>query len=303
MDRLSEMEAFVSVVDQGGFTEAAKKLGVSKSAISKHVSALEARLGARLLNRTTRRVNPTEIGLAYYDKAIAVLAGALEADEMVNAMQTAPRGALRVSVPVSFGISQLSGIVADFLEAYPDVSLNMVLDDRFVELVAEGFDVAIRIGKLEDSSLRARKLAESQTLLVASQSYLDAHGVPSCIEDLSNHTLLHYSNLSTGNFWRLRSKTGEERHVRVGGRLTANNGESLQKAAENGLGISLVPTFILGSALEDGRLVQLLPELALENLGIYAVYPPGRFTQPKVRAFIDFLAESLRGRGPERWPG
>ncbi|WP_112321086.1 LysR family transcriptional regulator [Oceanibium sediminis] len=303
MDRLSEMEAFISVVDQGGFTEAAKKLGVSKSAVSKHVSALEARLGARLLNRTTRRVNPTEIGLAYYDRATVVLSGAAEADEMVNAMQTAPRGALRISVPVSFGISQLSGIVGAFLAEYPDVSVNMVLDDRFVELVAEGFDVAIRIGKLEDSSLRARKLAETQALLVASKSYLDVHGTPACIEDLSAHTLLHYSHLSTGNFWRLRSKTGEERHVRVGGRLTANNGESLKKAAESGLGISLVPTFILGSAIEDGRLINVLPDLALENLGIYAVYPPGRFTQPKVRAFIDFLAEKLRGLGPERWPG
>lgn len=303
MDRLSEMEAFVSVVDQGGFTDAARKLGMSKSAVSKHVSALEGRLGARLLNRTTRRVNPTEIGLAYYDRARQVLHGAAEADEMVNAMQTAPRGALRVSAPVSFGISQLSGVVGDFLNAYPDVSVNMVFDDRFVELVAEGFDVAIRIGQLEDSSLRARKLAESNIFLVASEAYLNANGRPKTIEDLSNHVLLHYSNLSTGNFWRLRTKSGEERHVRVGGRLTANNGESLRRAAESGLGIALVPAFILGTALEEGQLERVLPELELDMLGVYAVYPPGRFTQPKLRAFIDFLAERLKGRGPERWPG
>ncbi|NNU79178.1 LysR family transcriptional regulator [Halovulum dunhuangense] len=302
MDRLSEMEAFVAVVDQGGFTDAAKKLGMSKSAISKHVSSLEARLGARLLNRTTRRVNPTEIGLAYYDRATTVLTGALEADEMVNAMQTAPRGALRVSVPVSFGISQVSGLVGEFLNEYPEVSVNMVLDDRFVELVAEGFDVAIRIGRLEDSTLRARKLAESRALIVASPGYLAMHGTPETIDDLADHTLLHYSNLSTGNFWRLRTKSGEERHVRVGGRLTANNGESLRRAAESGLGIGLVPSFILGRAVEEGRLVALLPDVEQDMLGIYAVYPPGRFTQPKVRAFIDFLADRLKGRGPDVWP-
>ena len=302
MDRLSEMEAFVCVVDQGGFTDAAKKLGMSKSAVSKHVSALEARLGARLLNRTTRRVNPTEIGLAYYDRVMNVLSSATEADEMVTAMQTAPRGALRVSAPVTFGTLHLSGLISEFLGAYPELSVNMVLDDRFVELVAEGFDVAIRIGKLEDSSLRARKLAESNSYMVASPAYLKAHGTPQRIEDLSDHTLLHYSNLSTGNFWKLRNKSGEERQVRVGGRLTANNGASLKKAAEDGLGISLVPAFILGDAVERGTLVKLLPDIQMAPLGIYAVYPPGQFMQPKLRAFIDFLAESLKGRGPDHWP-
>ena len=301
MDRLSEMEAFVAVVDQGGFTDAARKLGMSKSAVSKHVSALEARLGARLLNRTTRRVNPTEIGLAYYDRATAVLSGASEADEMVGAMQSAPRGALRVSVPVSFGISQLSGLVGNFLEEYPDVSVNMVLDDRFVELVAEGFDVAIRIGELADSTLRARKLAETRSVIVCSPSYIEKHGQPGSIDELSDHNLLHYSNLSTGNFWKLRAKSGEERHVRVGGRLTANNGESLMRAAESGLGIALIPSFILGDAVTTGRLVALNMGAEPAVLGIYAVYPPGRYTQPKLRAFIDFLAERLRGRGPEDW--
>ncbi len=302
MDRLSEMEAFMSVVDQGGFTDAAKKLGISKSAVSKHVSALEARLGARLLNRTTRRVSPTEIGLAYYDRAAVVLSGASEADEMVNAMQTAPRGALRVSVPVSFGISQVSRIVGSFLGEYPDVSVNMVLDDRFVELVAEGFDVAIRIGKLEDSSLRARKLTETRMVMVASPAYLAAKGRPKTIESLSDHVLLHYSHLATGNFWRLKTRSGEERHVRVGGRLTANNGESLLRAAESGLGIALIPSFILGQSLTEGRVEVIDARAELDTLGVYAVYPPGRFMQPKLRAFIDFLAENLKGRGPDHWP-
>ncbi|MEO0911762.1 MAG: LysR family transcriptional regulator [Pseudomonadota bacterium] len=301
MDRLSEMEAFVSVVDQGGFTDAARKMGVSKSAVSKHVSALEARLGARLLNRTTRRVSPTEIGLAYYDRATGVLSGAAEADEMVNAMQDAPRGALRVSAPVSFGISQISPRVGAFLCEYPDISLNLVLDDRFVELVAEGFDMAIRIGHLEDSTLRARKLAESRVIMAASPDYLAKHGTPEKLDDLSDHLLLHYSNLSTGNFWRLQTKSGEERHIRVGGRLTANNGESLLKAAQSGLGIGMLPSFILGDTLEKGSLVEITPDLQKITLGIYAVYPPGRFVQPKLRAFIDFLAQSFKGIGPDDW--
>lgn len=301
MDRLAEMEAFVQVVDQGGFTDAAKKLGTSKSAISKHVAALESRLAVRLLNRTTRRVSPTEIGLAYYDRAKAVLKDAAEADDMVTAMQSQPRGALRVSAPVSFGITHLSQAISAFLLSYVEVEINLVLDDRFVEIVAEGFDVAIRIGNLADSSLRVRKLAESRMLLVASPTYLDARGYPRSLDELPEHDLLHYSNLSTGNVWRLRTFRGEERQFRVGGRLTANNGEALRRACESGLGIALQPAFILGNAVRSGKLVELLTDHPLETIGIYAVYPPGRFTQPKLRVFINFLAEHFRGMGPDDW--
>jgi DNA-binding transcriptional LysR family regulator len=303
MDRLAEMEAFVCVIDQGGFTDAARKLGVSKSAVSKHIASLESRLAVRLLNRTTRRVSATEIGLAYYDRAKTVLKDAAEADSMVTAMQSEPRGALRVSVPVSFGITQLSGAVSAFLETYPEVEINLVLDDRFVELVAEGYDLAIRIGALADSSLRVRKLAESRMLLVASPRYIKQRGAPASLEDLSEHTLLHYSNLSTGNVWRLRTLKGQERQVRVGGRLTANNGEALRLAAEAGLGIALLPAFIIGDAIRAGRLVELVPDQPLEQLGIHAIYPAGRFTQPKLRAFIDFVADYFKGMGPDNWRG
>lgn len=301
MDRLAEMEAFVHVVEQGGFTDAARKLGVSKSAISKHVAALESRLAVRLLNRTTRRVSPTEIGLAYYDRAKTVLKDAAEADDMVTAMQAEPRGALRVSVPVSFGITHLAGAVLAFLEAYPEVEVHLVLDDRFVEIVAEGFDLAIRIGTLADSSLLARKLAETRMMLVASPRYVAARGTPRTVDDLTEHQLLHYSNLSTGNVWRLRTIKGQERQIRVGGRLTANNGETLRRAAEAGLGIAMQPSFILGNAVSEGRLVEILPDHPLETVGIHAVYPPGRFTQPKLRVFIDFLAEHFRDMGPDNW--
>ncbi|MCB1352145.1 MAG: LysR family transcriptional regulator [Rhodobacteraceae bacterium] len=299
MDRLAEMEAFVNVVDNGGFTEAARKLGVSKSAISKSVSSLEARLAVRLLNRTTRRVSPTEVGLAYYDRARAVLKDALDADSMVTAMQDSPQGSLRISVPVSIGMGEISDAVAKFLTAYPNVEVNLVLDDRFVELVAEGFDMAIRIGVLSDSSLMARKLAEARVMLVASPEYLRTHGTPATIDDLNHHHLLHYSNQSTGNFWRLRTHSGEERHIRVGGRFTANNANSLMKAVEAGIGISRIPSFVLGDAIRAGRLVELLPDSTADPIGIYAVYPPGPFPQPKLRAFIDFLVEYFRTSIPE----
>jgi len=303
MDRLTEMEAFVQVVDHGGFTDAARKMGLSKSAVSKHVSALEGRLAVRLLTRTTRRVSPTEVGLAYYDRARAVLTQAEEADSMVTAMQATPKGSLRVSAPVSFGVTQVAAAVARFLGAHPEVDVNMVLDDRFVELLAEGFDVAIRIGNLPDSSLKAKKLTGTRSVIAASPGYLAEAGTPRSIDDLGQHRLLHYSQLSSGNFWRLRAPGGEERQVRVGGRLTVNNGEALMRAAEAGLGIAQIPSFMLGAALEEGRLVEVLPDRPPEILGVYAVYPQGRFPQPKLRAFIDFMAEHFKGRGPDGRPG
>jgi DNA-binding transcriptional LysR family regulator len=301
MDRLTEMEAFVRVVEHGGFTEAARKMGMSKSAVSKHVSALESRLAVRLLNRTTRRVSPTEVGLAYFDRARAVLAEAGEADSMVTAMQATPSGSLRISAPVNFGISQVSPAVAEFLSAWPEVEIDMVLDDRFVELVAEGFDLAIRIGTLADSSLKARKLAEARSVVAASPKYLAEAGVPETIGDLTRHRLLHYSQLTSGSHWRLRAASGEERQIRVGGRLTVNNGQALMKAAEAGLGISMIPSFMLGDALATGRLVEVLADRPPDLLGIYAVYPQGRFPQPKLRAFVDFLVAYFKGKGPDDW--
>ena len=299
MDRLTEMEAFVRVVDLGGFTDAARKMGVSKSAVSKHVSALEARLGARLLNRTTRRVNPTEIGLAYYDRAARVLSEATEADAMAASMQGTPQGELRVSAPLSFGIRHLGPAVSDFLKAYPEVAVRVSLDDRFVELVAEGFDLAVRIGALPDSTLIARKLAETALVLIASPDYLKRAGTPQSIDDLAEHQLLHYSNLASGHSWRLRAPSGDERQVRAVGRLTVNNGDALLRAACDGLGIALSPAFICAEALREGTVVEVLPAARPAPLGLWAVYPAGRFTQPKLRVFVDFLAERFKTSGPD----
>ncbi|MGR3484876.1 MAG: LysR family transcriptional regulator [Paracoccaceae bacterium] len=301
MDRLTEMEAFATVVDQGGFTDAARKLGISKSAVSKHVSSLEARLGARLLTRTTRRVSPTEIGLAYYDRARRVLNDAGEADALVSAMQSDPSGLLRVSVATDFGVNHLSPILGAFLSKYPEIQVNMVMGNRYVELISEGFDMAVRIGELEDSSLRARKLMETTTRMIASPGYLTTHGRPARIDDLNEHKLLHYSGQSGGAVWKLTAPSGERRQVRTAGWLTVNDGQSLLNACISGLGIAYLPGYLYADALEAGLVEHVIPDLPGETQGIYAVYPPGRFTQPKVRAFIDFLVASFGSRADDVW--
>ncbi len=301
MDRLTEMEAFAHVVDQGGFTDAARKMGISKSAVSKHISSLEARLGARLLNRTTRRVSPTEIGLAYYDRARRVLNDAGEADALVSSMQSAPTGLLRVSVATDFGSLHLSPVLGSFLSQYPDMSVNLELDNRYIELFSEGYDAAIRVGEMEDSTLRARKIADSTLRMVASPKYLEVHGRPRRIDDLSAHKLLHYSNQSNNAVWKMTSLSGEKRHVRTTGSFTVNDGQSLLNAAINGLGIAYLPSFLYHAAMDTGLVEDVMPELPKERQGIYVVYPPGKFTQPKVRAFIDFLVMTFAKKGPDHW--
>ncbi len=301
MDRLTEMEAFATVVDQGGFTDAAKKMGISKSAVSKHVSSLEARLGARLLNRTTRRVSPTEIGLAYYDRARRVLNDAGEADALVSSMQSAPSGLLRISVATDFGVNHLSPVLGDFLHQYEDITVNMVLNNRYVELISEGFDMAVRIGELEDSTLRARRLTETSKRMVAAPSYFEKYGRPEKIDDLNEHKLLHYSNAAAANVWKLTAPSGEKRQVRTSGWLTVNDGQSLLNAAVSGLGIAYLPSFLFDDAMKAGLVEEAMPDLPVEKQGIYAVYPPGRFTQPKVRAFIDFLVREFADKGPDKW--
>ena len=257
MDRLTEMEAFATVVDQGGFTDAAKRMGISKSAVSKHVSSLETRLGARLLNRTTRRVSPTEIGLAYYDRARRVLNDAGEADSLVTSMQSAPSGLLRISVATDFGVNHLSPILGEFLGDFPDITVNMVLNNRFVELISEGFDMAIRMGELEDSSLRARKLTETTKRMIAAPSYFEEYGRPEKIDDLNEHKLLHYSNQSAGNVWKLTAPSGERRQVRTAGWLSVNDGQSLLNACVSGLGIAYLPSFLYADAMEKLSLIHI----------------------------------------------
>ncbi len=299
MDRLTEMEAFATVVDQGGFTDAARKLGISKSAVSKHVSALEARLGARLLNRTTRRVSPTEIGLAYYDRARRVISDAGEADALVSAMQAAPAGLLRVSVARDFGGACLAPALGEFLTAHPQVTLDMVLGDRPVELISEGFDMAIRLGALEDSSLRVRRIARTALRLVAAPAYFQAHGWPLRLEDLASHRLLHRSGQASEQVWRIATASGERRAVRGTGPVAVNDGASLMRLALAGFGIARLPGFLCAPALRDGRLQEALPDLPPDTLAIHALTPPGRFPQPKTSAFADHLAQHFATHPPD----
>lgn len=299
MSRLTEMEAFATVVEEGGFTDAARKMGISKSAVSKHISALEMRLGARLLSRTTRRVNPTEIGLAYYDRASRILNDAGEADALVAALHATPSGALQICAPWDFGSHRISPLLGGFLAEFPDITVNMELNNQEVDLIAQGFDLALRIGEQKDSSLRARKLCEIRFRLVASPGYLKTCGKPSCIRDLPNHRLLHFSSRPGQNVWKLTDQDGTTSHIHANGGLSVNDGQILLQAAKSGMGIAYLPDFLFEDAMAEGVIVDVLPALPASTQNIYAVFPPGRYTQPKVRAFIDFLVTALSGTGPE----
>ncbi len=301
MDRLTEMEAFATVIDQGGFTDAARKLGISKSAVSKHIASLEARLGARLLNRTTRRVTPTEIGLLFYDRARQVLSEAGEAERLVAALQAAPSGNLRVAVDADFGRAMLCPLIDAFLAAYPKLAVTLVLTEHEVDLVAEGFDVAVRVGELGDSNLRARKITTATQRLVASAGYLQRYGRPLDLDALSEHRLLFASAQASGRVWKLRAPSGETRLIRGTAPLVVNDAKALLDAAKKGLGIAYLPSFVVHTALKEGLVEEVLPQLPREVFAVQAVYPTGRFTLPKVRAFVDFLLAEFAGKGPETW--
>lgn len=290
MDRLSEMEAFTAVIDQGGFTGAAHKLGISKSAVSKHVSSLETRLGTRLLNRTTRRVNPTEVGLVYYDRARTVLTAASEADATVTALHTEPSGTLQIAVPTSFGTQMISPLIGGFLKLHPSVDVNMEFTDRDVDMVSENFDLSLRLGQMRDASMRSYRLDTLTLHLVASPDYLEAAGEPRRIEDLAQHRLLHVQDDEGDPSWSLVATSGEMRIVRTRGRLVSNNAHCVRDNALGGLGIAFLPDFLVDEDLAQGRLQSVLPALPTQTAPLLAVYPPDRAVLPRVRAFLDYIA-------------
>ncbi len=290
MDRLAAIEAFVRVGESGSFSEAARRLRTSKSAVSRQVSALEAELGARLLHRTTRSLTLTEAERDYLQRASRVLADLEEANQSVTKLQTAPRGKLRVNAPMSFGFLHLAPAIPDFLSRFPEVEIDMVMNDRFVDLVDEGFDVAVRIGNLADSSLVARRLAPIRRALCASPAYLKARGAPTTPDELKQHACLCYSNLSLPHEWRFIDAKGRPWPVEVKGPLTANNGDALRAGAVGGLGLAYLPTFIAGEDLKAGTLETVLDAFVPQDMTLNAVYPHARHLSPKVRAFVDFLA-------------
>ena len=298
MDNLTDVAVFVRVVERGSFTLAADELELSRAVVSKYVSRLEERLGARLLHRTTRRLSLTEAGAALFEASRAAIERIEEAEGAVAQLQSEPRGRLKVSAPMSFGILHLGAAMAEFARAHSRVSLDVRLDDRFVNLVEEGVDVAIRIGALTDSSLVARRLATTTTLVCAAPSYLAEHGEPEVPEDLATHECLIYSYLSTANVWRFTAPDGREIPVAVNGGFRINNGIVLADAAVAGRGVLLAPTFYVAPQLREGKLRRILAGYSLPQLGIHAVYPQRSQVPPKVRAFVDFLVKRF-GRRPE----
>ncbi|HLZ85332.1 MAG TPA: LysR family transcriptional regulator [Caulobacteraceae bacterium] len=295
MSLFDDMTTFVRAVEAGSFSGAAQKLGVAKSMVSRRIAALEARLGASLFHRTTRRLRLTEIGLAYADRARQILADVAEADEIAGCLQSALRGRLSVAAPMSFGLRHLSGAIAAFLTLHPELEIELDLNDRNVDLVSEGHDLAMRIGDLSDSSLIARRLASCRQVVCASPAYLAARGAPLTPADLAAHDGLIYSNRTAAEIWRFRVG-GEWRTASPGARrLGANNGESLLDAAIAGLGLTILPTFIVGDAVAKGDLSVILADYPLPSRSLYAVWPPNRQLSAKVRAFVDFLVERCAG--------
>ena len=296
MDRLANIEAFVRVAEAKSFSEAARRLRSSKSVVSRSVGALEAELGVRLFHRTTRSLALTEAGRGYFERATRILADLEEANLAVGQLQSAPRGRLRVSAPMSFGFLHLAPALPDFLGLYPEVAVDLALNDRFVDLVDEGFDVAVRIGAMDDSSLIARKLAPIRRVVCASPGYLKARGLPKSPDDLKGHECLFNSNIASSQEWRFTTPEGKPWPVAVNGRLSANNGDAMRVAALKGLGLVNLPTFIVGGDLQERALVTVLDEFISQDLVMSAVYPHSRHLSPKVRAFVDYLADRF---GPQ----
>jgi DNA-binding transcriptional LysR family regulator len=293
VDRLDEINAFAAVADARSFTQAARRLGVSSAQVSKLVARLENRLSARLLNRTTRDVSLTDTGRAYLERARQVLEDFASLESSVRD-ESGPRGALRISAPVSFGAAELTPALLEFAAAYPLVALDVSSTDRMVNLVEEGFDVAVRIGQLEDSSLIARKLAAVRMVTCAAPDHLARTGRPQTPEDLAAHEAILDTNGADPTVWRFRSGAAR-REVRVRGRLRFSGASACVAAARAGFGVTRVPAFAAAEDLRAGRLQALLCDFEPELIHVHAVYPHGRHLAAKVRAFVDFLAHRYAG--------
>lgn len=291
MDKFAALNVFKHVVEAQGFAAAARQLGMSRSAVNRLVIALEAELGAQLLSRTTRRVAPTATGLAFYERARAILGDLEEAEHAVGESHATPKGGMRINAPMTFGTMHLASAITDFMARYDDIQVQLVLNDRFVDPVEEGFDLTIRIAEpQDDTSLVDHRLIEARRVLCASPDHIAKHGTPAHPRELKSRRCLHYGHLPTGSAWRLTGPDG--RHdIRVNGVLCSNNGEVLKTAALDGLGIALLPTFIVAEALRAGRLVAVLPDFRPPEIWVCVIYPPGRHLSAKVRLLTDFLID------------
>ena len=294
MDHLASMTAFVRAAELGGFAPAATALGISPTMVGLHVRALETRLGSRLLNRTTRRQSLTEVGRLYYERCRQILADIEDADQTASLLRAAPRGCLRVNAPVSYGVHALTPVLTEYLASYREVEVELAVNNRVIDLVDEGFEVAFRVGVLPDSNLVARPLAPYQLVMCASPAYLAEHGEPRNPRDLLRHNCLLFERWGAPRHWSFTN--GE--NIEVSGTFRTDSGESLRVAAKRGLGVIQQPSVLVDEDLRDGRLVRVLPEHDLPALPIHLVYLPDRRPTPKLRTFIDFVLARLGPHAP-----
>ncbi|WP_034295309.1 LysR family transcriptional regulator [Herbaspirillum sp. RV1423] len=292
MNKLREIECFIAVAELGSFVKAADALNVSKAAISRTILELEARLGARLMQRTTRRLSLTEAGALYLQRCKQIVSALDDADQMLTVGNADPTGLLRINVPQSFGVLHLSKVWPCLLQRYPGIKLDITLSDRIVDIIEEGYDMAIRIARLPSSSLIYRKLASTRIVVCAAPDYLEKHGTPHHPEDLKDHMVMGYSYSADKDEWHFDGPEGAV-SVKTHVRMHANNGDTCIAAALAGIGITRQPTFMLSEYIHSGKLVPLMPDYMSAELGIYAVYPSRTHLPAKVRATIDFLVHAF----------
>ena len=289
MDRLRQIEVFVTVVEKGSFVGAGEALNLSRAAVSKSVSELEKRVGGRLLQRTTRRISLTEAGTAYYQRCKHILDQVDEADQAVGVVTGRAVGRLKVNAPLSFGIQYLGNLWGPFLKQYPELELEIVLSDQLVDVIDEGYDAVIRISKLVDSTLIQRRLTSTRLIPCASADYIHAHGIPLKPEALSKHATIGYLYGGGRDIWSFTAADGRVSDITTQPTIRANNGDTCKALALSGQGIALLPDFLIWQELRQQKLLPILPEYQVAELGIYIVYPSRKQLSAKVRAFIDFL--------------
>jgi DNA-binding transcriptional LysR family regulator len=301
MDRLHAMEVFVRVVETGSFSQAAREFSVTQSTATKHVAMLEERLKARLLNRNTRGASLTEAGALFYEKCKVILREAEEADGIVQTRQAQAHGLLRIGSSVAFGRRVVVPLALEFMQLHPQLQVDLAFEDRYTDLVAQGIDVALRLGKLADSGLGARFLGTNPWLMVASPGYLQQHGSPQGPEDLARHATLIYSSVQGNDVWRVQGPRGGAT-VNVSGRMRSNNLSALVAAARCGLGIAALPWYVASDSLGSGALQQVLPGHSLPEQEIHAVFPSPKLVPGKVQAFVAFIAGRFDGEWWQRIP-
>ncbi|PZO60833.1 MAG: LysR family transcriptional regulator [Phormidesmis priestleyi] len=299
MDKLESMRAFTEVVNHGGFAAAGRQMGLSRSVVNKLVAQLEADLDVQLLQRTTRMVSPTDMGRAYYSRCVDILAEVAAADVAVSQLRDQPKGSLRINAPMSFGTLHLAEALAHFMTQYPDIQVQLTLSDRFIDLIEEGFDVTLRIAETIDETLVTKTLAPIHRVICASPSYLEKHGTPVHPNELSQHDCLKYGQIATNSQWQLKDSQGKLLNVKLRCKGYSNNGEVLKAQALAGVGITLLPTFILGEALKTGQLITILPDYRPSSLCAYLGYATNRHLSTKVRLLSAFLQDWFKQ--PTSW--